>query len=367
MQILMLPQTLAPLDRNQVSAELVRITPGGRLDAADVDRAMLALTFSRAELYGTERLDANETALLTQALEFMRARTADIIRPEFKGRSLVPFTSEVDPGADSWSYQQWDRVGMAKIVANYSDDIPKVATFAKKFSYSLETITLAYEWTWLDMLRSTRAAVPLRSRKASAVRDGFEQRLELLAATGIEGTAVTGLLNNVNVPVITVAPGATGSNHYWAAGSTKTPQEIVDDLHAMEDAVITNTKGTIKPDTLVLPLVQYRYLNKVPFSTAAGADPKDTILKVFLEKSGGITDVFWWEPSRTANAGQSRALMYKRDAQVVHCEVPMEQQEMPPQAKNLAMEVISVGRIGGVAWEYPLGGIYMNGVGTTQS
>jgi hypothetical protein len=361
----MLPQTLAPLDRNQVSAELVKLTPGGRLDAADVDRAMQLLTFSRAELYGAERLDANETAILTQALEFMRARTADIVRPEFKGRLLVPFTSEVDPGAESWAYQQWDRVGMAKIIANYADDIPKVATFAKKFVYPIETIALGYEWTWLDMLRSAKAGVPLRSRKAAAVRDGFEQRLELLAATGVEGTTVTGLLNNANVPVITVAPGAIGSNHYWAPGSTKTPQEIVDDLHAMEDAIINNTKGTIKPDTLVLPLVQYRYLNKVPFSTAAGADPKDTILKVFMEKSG-IKNVEYWEPARTANAGQSRAVMYKRDPQIVHCEVPMEQQEMPPQAKNLAMEVISVGRIGGVAFEYPFGAVYMNGVGTTQ-
>ena len=54
--------------------------------------------------------------------------------------------------------------------------------------------------------------------------------------------------------------------------------------------------------------------------------------------------------------------MYQRNPIVVHMEIPMEQQEQPPQAKNLVMEVNSLGRIGGVAWEYPLAATYVNGL-----
>ncbi len=353
-------QLLTPYNREQIAAELARLT-GARLDAAELDNIHRALIVHRAELYGADRLDANETMILTNQLEQMRARTVDIQRPEFKARRLVPVTSEMDPGAESWAYAQWDRAGMAKIVANYADDIPKVATFAKKFTYGIETIALGYEWSWLDLLRTARAGVPLRSRKAAAVTAGFEQKIEEIAAIGIKETEAKGLLNNANVPQINAAAPGTGSATAWNGGD-KTAVEVLDDLLAMEDAIVTTTKGVLRPDTLVLPLSRFRYLGKTPLYTAAGADPKDTILKVFLEKSEGVRNIDWWHWCDTADGGNPRAVMYRRDPTVVHMEIPLEQQELPPQAKNLSFEINSVGRIGGVAFEYPLGAVYMDAI-----
>ncbi len=251
---------------------------------------------------------------------------------------------------------------MAKVIANYSDDIPKVATFAKKFSQHIETIALGYGWSWLDMLRTAKAGVPLKARNAQAVRDGFEQRIEQIAAIGFPDTGATGLLNNANVPQITAAAPATGSLTTWMGGH-KTPNEVLDDLLAMEDSIIITTKGVKRPDTLLVPMAKYRWMRKTPLSTAAGADPKDTILKVFFERSENVRNIQHWRYCDTAaTGGLPRALMYTRDPLVVHLEIPLEQQEQPPQAKNLTMDINSVGRIGGVAWEYPLGGVYMNGI-----
>jgi hypothetical protein len=352
--------TLAPYSREQIAIELGRMATE-RMDAEQIDRVHRALIVHRAELYGSDRLDANESMILQLQLEQMRARTVDILRPQFKARSLVPVTSETDPGAESWAYSVWDRAGMAKIVANYADDIPKVATFAKKYSHTIETLALGYDWTWLEMLRTAKAGVPLKSRKAQAVRDGFEQRIEEIAAIGIRDTGATGLLNNPNVPQISVAAPATGTNATWGGGD-KTPYEILNDLQAAEDAILFNTKMVHQPDTLVLPLAKWRYLANTPLSTNAAADPKDTILKVFLEKSAYIRNVDWWLYCDAANGGLPRAIMYKRDPIVVHLELPLEQQELPPQSKNLVMEINSVGRIGGVAWEYPLAAEYINGL-----
>jgi len=353
-------QTLHPYDRTQILGEISRLTTE-RLDADQLDRIYRAMIVHRAELYGADRLDANETMIMTSQLEQMRMRSVDILRPPYKARTLVPVTSEVDPGAESWAYTVWDRAGMAKIIANYADDIPMVATFAKKFTQTIETLALGYEWSWLDMLRTAKAGVPLRARKSQAVREGFEQRIEEIAAIGIRDTGTTGLLNNPNVPQITVAAPATGSAATWT-GTDKTAYEVLMDLHAAEDAVLTTTKMVHKPDTLVMPLSRYRYLSNTALSVAASADPKDTILKVFLEKSENIRNIDWWSHCETANGGLPRAVLYKRDPSVVHLELPMEQQELPPQAKNLAMQVNSVGRIGGVAWEYPLAGVYINGI-----
>lgn len=359
--LVMQPPPMAPYSREYIALQLSGLSTE-RFDAAGIERIHQALIVHRAIVYGEDRLDANETTVLTQQLEYMRARTADIERPAFKARMLVPITTEVDPGAETWAYSQWDRVGMAKIVANYADDIPKVATFAKKFVNTVETLALGYGWSWLDLQRTARAGVPLRTRLAQAVRDGFEQRIEVIAAIGIAETGATGLLNNANVPQLTAAAPATGTSTVWG-GPDKTPLEIVDDLLAMEDAVILNTKGTRTPDTLVLPLSKLRYITKKSIYSAAPSDPRDTILSVFLDKSQSVTNVEWWSFADTANTGGTpRACMYQRDPIVVHLELPMEQQELPPQAKNLSLEINSVGRIGGVAWEYPLAGVYMNGI-----
>lgn len=351
--------TMAPYSRAQLAAELAKL---GHLDAQEIDRVYAAFVVHRADLYGEQRLDANETTVLAQQLEYMRARTADIQRPEFKGRKLVPVTSEVDPGAETWAYSQWDRVGMAKIVANYADDIPKVATFAKKFVLTVESIALGYMFSWLDLQRTARAGVPLRSRLTQGVRDGFEQRIEVIAAIGITETGATGLLNNANVPALTAAPPLTGSNATWG-GPDKTPIEVVDDLIAMENAIITNTNGVYSPDTLVLPLSKLNYIAKKSIYNVANSEPTDTILSVFLAKSQSVRNVEFWHFANTVNTGNTpRATMYRRDPTVVHLEIPLEQQEQPPQAKNFVIEVNSIGRVGGVAWEYPLAGVYMNGI-----
>lgn len=355
-------QRLTPLSRDAVRAELAKLSSSDRFDAAGIEAIYRAMVAARAEIYGEERLDANETMVLTKQLEYLRARTADVKRPDFKARLLVPVTSEVDPGAETWAYAQWDRAGMAKIVANYADDIPKVATFAKKFTQPIETLTLGYSWSWLDLQRTARAGVPLRSRMSQAVRDGFEQRIEVIAAIGIKETGVTGLLNNANVPVISAAPPVNGSLTAWDGGH-KTPPEILSDLTALEDAVINNTKGVHTANTLVLPLTKYRFLVKTPYSTAAGARPTDTILSVFIQNSPTIKDVEWWSFADTASSGSGpRAMVYRRDPNIVHLEIPLEQQELPPQAKNLSLEINSVGRIGGVAFEYPLAAAYMDGI-----
>jgi hypothetical protein len=353
-------QTLSPYNRDQIAGELSRLS-SERLDATELDRIYTAMIVHRAELYGADRLDANETMILEHQLEQMRARSVDVQRPEFKARRLVPVTSEIDPGAESWAYSVWDRAGMAKVIANYADDIPKVATFAKKYTHTIETIALGYEWSWLDLLRTARAGVPLRARKADAVRTGFEQKIEEIAAIGIKETGLTGLLNNANVPQINAAPPATGSSTAWGGADKKAP-EVLADLLAMEDAIISTTKGVLSADTLVLPLAQYRYITRTPLYTTAPADPGDTILKVFLEQSETVRNVDWWHFAATADGGNPRAVMYPRNPSVVHLEIPQEQQELPPQSKNLSFEVNSVGRIGGVAFEYPLGAVYMDGI-----
>jgi hypothetical protein len=353
-------QLVQPLVRSELAASLAAI--GVRLDSDDqLERVMQAMANTRAILYGVERLDANETALFGTQLEYISQRAREVRRPELKWRQFVPVTSEAPPGAETWAYYMWDALGMAEIVANYADDIRRVAVTAQKVSFDIETYALGYDYSVLDIERAAMSGVNYRNRKSDQVRRGFELRFERIAATGQPGTSIKGLLNNANVPLLTAAN--VGGTTAWGSG-TKTANDVLNDLLAMENAIITTTKGVESPDALLLPLTQFRYIQNTPLFTGAGSDPEDTILKVFLERSASVTDIDWWLPLATANAAGTgpRALMYRRDAEHVHFEMPLAPTELPPQAHNLALDVNSWARSGGVAYEYPLSAVYMDGI-----
>ena len=352
-------QLVQPLNEADIAAKLVEI--GARCDGEQLQNVMLAMANTRAILYGVDRLDANETALFGRQLEYVSARAREIRRPELKWRQFVPVTSEAPPGAETWAYYLWDALGMAEIVANYADDIRRVAVTAQKVSFDIETYALGYDYSVLDIERAAMAGVNYRNRKSDQVRRGFELRFERVAAIGQPGTSIKGLLNNANVPLLTASN--VGGTTPWGSG-TKQPSDVLTDLLTMEDSIITTTKGVETPDTLLLPLNKFRYLQKTALYSGAGADPEDTLLRVFLERSANVRDVDWWLPLATADAAGTgpRAVMYRRDAEHVHFELPLSPTELPPQAQNLALNVNSWARAGGVAFEYPLSAVYMDGI-----
>jgi hypothetical protein len=352
-------QTLDPLNGRRIAELCEQI--GSRLDSQQLSQVMLAMANTRADLFGIERLDANETALFGRQLEYISARIRETKRPELKWRQFVPVTSEVPAGAETWTYYMWDAAGMADIVANYGDDIRRVGVTAKKFTQDIASWALGYDWSVLDIERATFGGINYRNRKSDQVRKGFELRFEAMAALGYTGANIRGLLNNVNVPVISAA--VVGGSAVWGS-SGKSANDVLNDLLAMEDSILTTTKGVETPDTLLLSLAKFRYIQNTALFVGAGSDEKVTILKAFLERSQNVTGVDWWHPLALANAGGTgpRACMYKRDPEHVHFEMPLAPRELPAQVKNLALDVNSWCRAGGVVYEYPLSAVYMDGI-----
>jgi hypothetical protein len=357
----MLPShhALARLDAQHLETQLRDI--GQNLDPTQFANLVRAMAHTRASTYGLARLDANETALFGRDLEYISQRIREVHRPALKWRQFVPVSSEAPAGAETWTYRMWDAAGIAELVANYGDDIRLVGTNAKKQSFDIATWALGYTYSVIDIERASLAGVNFQNQEAAAVRRGFEQRFERIAALGQTGTTIKGLLNNSNVPIIAAA--TVGATSAWGTG-TKTPDDVLRDMLAAEDSILTATKGVESPDTLLLPLSEFRYIQNTPVYTGAGSDPEDTILSVYLKRSSFVTAVDWWTYLATADAAGtgSRALWYRRDPSYVHFELTQPPKELPAQAKNLALYVHSWTRAGGVAWEYPLSAVYMDGI-----
>jgi len=268
----------------------------------------------------------------------------------------------VPAGATSWSYTQYDRVGMAKVITSKTTDLPSVTAFGKEFVAKIYSLGLKYTYTRQDLRAAALAGLPLPTKLQQLLREGFEQKVEEVAAIGIAETGETGLLNNASVPAYTAAAAAAGANAPAWDGADKTALEILADLQAAYDAVITTTLGIHRPDTCILPLTHLRIIQTRPLSTAAGSDPKDTILKVFQDRNPGVS-FDYWIPCDTAGASSTqRGIMYQRNPLFVHLEIPQEVQEEPVQPRGLAFEVPAEQRIGGVVFEYPLSAIYLNSI-----
>jgi len=302
------------------------------------------------------RLDATESAFLNKQLEHVRSKTYDKRYPQLKARRFVPVDSSVDSGADTVTYYQYSHFGTAKLIASYADDLPQAEVEAKKFTTNVYSLGNSYSYDIMDIRRSMKAGIGLPQLKANAARRAFEVKVDEILATGDSVAGLYGLLNQPNALTYTVPNDGTGTSTLW---STKTPDQIVRDMHGIAHWIVTSTKEVEQPNTLLLPLEQYN----LAATTRMGDGSNDTILTHFLNTSQYITEVASWDKLDGAGSGPSdRMVAYYKDPDYVQGIIPQEFEQFPPQEINLEYRVPCHGRIGGVVMPYPHSMAYGDGI-----
>lgn len=293
-------------------------------------------------------LDANESAFFQRELEFVKANTYDVKYAELKARRLFPLNPEADPGATKITYQQYDQTGIAKIIANYADDLPRADVKGKEFSSPVKELGAAYGYTIKEIRSSTMVGKKLDQRRSNAARRAIAQAENKFAFIGDSATGLPGFLSNVNVPTVTLPADGTGASKLW---TTKTPAQILRDLNLLANAPAVNTKGVEVADTLLLPLQQFTLIASTPRS-----DNSDTtILKYFLANNPFIKQVEW--VNELAGAGVTatdRAVAYRRDPMALTLEVPSDFEQLEPEKRNLEYIIDCIESFGGVIIYYPL-------------
>ena len=293
------------------------------------------------------RLDAAETAFFNRELESVKSKTFDVKFPELKARRLFPVSFDAGPGAESIVYQQYDQVGMAKIISSYADDLPRADVVAREFTARVKSFADSYGYNVQEIRSAAKAGKPLQTRKANAAKRAIMQLENRVAFFGDAPTGLQGFLSNPNVTRSTVPNGAGGSP-LWA---NKTPDEILADLNAAADFVVSSTNGVEIPDTLILPLAQYNAIKGRPRS----ANSDKTILAYFLENNGYIKTVEWVNELKGAGtAGTDVMVAYRRDPDVLSLEIPQDFEQFPEQEQGLEYVVPCHERCGGVLVYYPM-------------
>lgn len=295
-----------------------------------------------------ENMDDAESIFFAKELEAAKSKSYDIVYADLKARKLFPVDSSAGSGAESIKYEQYDSVGMGKLISSYADDLPRADVKGKEFLSAIKSIAASYGWSLQEIRAAKFAGKPLEQRRANAAKRACLQKENQIAFFGDADNNLGGLLSNANIPVVVLPADGTGASALW---STKTADQIIRDMHLVVNTVMSQSKGVEQADTLLLPIEQYN----LAATKKVGVDSNMTVLKYFLETSPYVKNVEWVNELDGAGTGGLDVMVaYKRDPDKLTLEVPQDFEQLDVQVKNLEYTVPCHMRSGGLLIYYPL-------------
>lgn len=313
--------------------------------------------------YRNRRLDADETAMLALQLEQLRARVYEAPYSNLQTVAAVPMSSDVDADAESFAWEEIDRVGEAAFISDDSlgDDLRSVEIKGVKQTRAIFTAGVAVNYSMAEMRRAARAGKPLQARKLAAAREAFDRLVDRVAA---RGDTVHGIASGVcNHPV------GTGSTQVrstaltpaaWTTGSL-VAQTMLDNLLTAVAAQVSDSDGTFAPDTLALPMYARLRLAHTMFTDGR----PESVLERFLKINGSVRRVIDLNRLKEADgtaANQSRGLLMATSNQNFEIVVPQPFTLRPPQEIGLGVRIMAIGRIAGFVIYQPLSMRYLTGL-----
>jgi hypothetical protein len=288
-------------------------------------------------------------------LEAIKAQTYDVKRANLNALQLMPVSTDVPEGATTITYRQYDTVGMAKVIANYANDLPRADVTGKEFTSNIRSIGNAFGYNTQEIRSAIFAGVNLPARKAMAATRAHQEKINALAFTGDADHGLPGLISNSNVPEVTLAADGTGSAKTFAS---KTADKIVRDVNSLINKIISQSKGVHRATEVWMPVEQYALIATTQNSTASDT----TILQFLQQVHPGVTfrQVVELDGAGASGADRMYAIENSRDNWAI--EIPMMMKMYSPQQKGLEFEVPVESRFGGVIIEYPLSMAFCDGV-----
>jgi hypothetical protein len=303
-----------------------------------------------------QHLDGAESQHFVTELEHVKAKVFEVDYPELKNRMLIPVSKEAPNWAETISYEQYDKVGIAKIISNYADDAPRVDINGQKFTAYVRSIGDSYGYNLQEIRASRATGKPLDVKRANTAREAHRRLEDAIAWDGDANHSLGGLLTNPNTSEYTVPADGTGSTKTW---STKTADLIIRDMMELGNYPFTQTFGIETTDTILLPPGKY---SKAAL-TKVGVDANLTVLKWFLTNHPTVKNADWVNSLTGAGAaGVDRFLAYRRDPNKLEQEIPQDFEQLPPQERNFEYIINCHARYAGVVIYKPLSIAWGDGI-----
>ncbi len=320
-----------------------------------------------------QHFDAGEAHFVARALEAVESSTYDILFPPLEGRKYVPMGPAVNPGAQSVTYRQYRRTGLAKLVTDDGQDLPNAGVSVQEFNRPLYQIGISYQYSNEELRAAAFASsngqsLSLDSERGAAARQAIDRAIDVMLALGtatdsdVPGLStgvgpdlgLKGLLNQGSASTYTPASGAAGST----AWNQKTPDEVIADIAGGYNSQVAGTYKIHTPNRLLLPITQYQDI-----ATRRMGDGSDTTILAFAKQMLPGLQIDSWQYCDGAGTGTNdRAVFFNSDPRYVRGTIAREFTQEPPQTMLLNTIFLCTAKPGGVVSPYPLSITYMDGI-----
>lgn len=305
-------------------------------------------------VFNSPHLDAAENVFFQRELEQILTEQFDIKHAGLKARQLVPVDNSIDPGVETVTYDQFDTLGEAKRISDFSDNLPMVNVSGLQFSQRMQSYGAAFGYSLQEVKAAASARKPLERMRAMAARKSLDLQLDNIASVGDTTAGLRGLLNLASPTSFTLGTKGAGGLT-WAVA---TADEILADLSGIVTQVVVDTKEVERPTRIVLPTAQFELIKNKARSTTSDT----TVLSFFRDTNPGI-EVMSWERLAGAGAGSvDRMVAYDPNIMNVRLLMAVEFEQCPPQQRNMAFVVNCHMRTGGVIAPYPKSVAYGDGL-----
>lgn len=277
-----------------------------------------------------------------QQLNYVRSRLYERKTPAMRAFDIVPVSTEIPQWAETITQRSYDSVGIAKVISNYADDLPRADVTASETVVKVKDIGDSYGYNVAEMRASEATGMNLDARKGAAARKAIDIKTAQIAMLGETVYGLYGLLNHPNIGTTTGLSGVS-----WA---TATPAQVLSDMNIITQAIPGQSYGIHRTTRIAMADTDYNRLSQLFVADSGGK----TVLQVYRENNPEVVLVPVVEFRGIGTGGKNMVVASEFDPDNYAFELVMPFNQLPAQARNLEMVVPCLARVGGVNVTYPL-------------
>lgn len=288
------------------------------------------------------KLDAHGIWTVNQLTQLLN-RQYEQAYPQTGVLELFPVTTELSPVTKNFEWLEFDGVTSAKIIADYTDDLPTVEAMASEKTGKVFRLGNAW-FISIDEIKAGQAlGSSLSDRKASLAREGHETLVNDLVFKGSAPHNIVSVFEQPNINRLTSA-------------SWTTPEIAFSELQDLIETIEDVTLGRHHVTNIVIPPSKRRLLTqKMP-------DVTESYLAWFKENYPNVTITAIAELEDIDGAGTKGVLAYEKDPMNMSIEIPERFNMLPMQPKDLHFKVPCTSKCTGLIVYRPLTIAILSGV-----
>lgn len=320
------------------------MTVQAKFDQADM--ANVAQYFSARG----EKTDAAQAYGIWTATELNRIKRQayETEYPAGSALRVFPVTSELSPTDRTFEYQTFDKVGLAQIVADYTDDLPLVDAWATSEFGKVFRLGNAFLISIDEIKAGQATGKSLSARKQTAAQQAHDHLVNKLVFKGSRPHKIVSVFDHPNITKITSAG--------WLDGTTKQPEVAESELTQAIETIQTLTNGMHRANQILIPPSMSKVLSvRMPETT-------QSYLQYFQSQNAGIAIEAISELEDIDGSGTKGVLVYEKDPMNMSIEIPEAFNMLPAQAKDLHFKVPCTSKCTGLTIYRPLTIVLITGV-----